>query len=331
MNRNCNNKLVSLFYREVGTQTSNTFQSAIEVLKQAIKQPQFIQQSTYTEVNKHIRTRTQPQQIKPAVYNTSRKGQTLLAEPNVRIQCQNEIINSAGKILPLRVPTIRLHMFSEFHCSRFKTQFFPSPFPFLLFKPQLKSTYLNQAYHKVNYAHMHLAENITTQSPQLSERLTKNELRSRVNKVYCEHVATKTCSNFNPFQSPNITLPVASNSNNTNRHFLPLSGIRYLELHTQDLRKNRSKVLPILLPSPIIATSTTLKHINPIRGNPEITISSFNDDQTHLKISNSVSYSCNVEKILTYLDQSGCKMLKSCQISLIGYDGKTRNTQVNFL
>ena len=234
-----------------------------------------------------------------------------------------------------RDPIIGLHIFSQFRYSSIETQ---HPQPLSSFSPsgsQPRRTCLNQKYENINYGKIYPVLTNTTQAPRIAEGIIKDELKPYANKAYYEqHMVTKSCSNFQSFEYRNSTiLPAASIPASTDANsdcVIPSSGITYLELHTRDPLKRHSKILPIKLPSPLITNWTTFNPIHHYVINPEIAISNLNH-QSRQQEPNNISSSCNVEEILTYAIQGGPKLLKSCQITLKGYNGETRNSQVGFL
>ena len=261
--------------------------------------------------------------------------ETLLMRPGLTIQYQMKTL-SPYSVIPLRDPTIGIRNFSQFRCRSIESQHSPSLSIFGASESQPRRTCLNQEYKNTMYEEIYAVVNDTTRPPRTAAGMINDQLQRIPNMVYYEQqVATKSFTNvqFLEYRKHTI-LPASSISTNmdTNAHYaVPSSEIQYLELHTQDPLKRFSKLLPINLPSPLIANWTEVNPIQAIQNNPVITISDFSHYQPHQQETKNISSACNIDEILTYQFQGGPKMLKSCKISLKGYDGKTINSQVDFM
>ena len=88
-------------------------------------------------------------------------------------------------------------------------------------------------------------------------------------------------------------------------------------------------MIPITLPAPLITRGVS---VVPICG-MELHHQRAEKENSHLQINgqhNTIFSSCIVEKVLDYNPQHHHCLLKSCQVSLKGFDGITRRSKINF-
>ena len=335
-----NAPLIFFKFREVGTQTSNTFESALGILKDAINHPSFINETTYLNVNKHISNGVinQSLEAKAAIGTRFYNEKMNLFHPTSGPDSRRKTVFTNG-VLPFQQPVIRPDISSQFHYNKIPaTQYRPSSFSLLC--PQASRSKVQDT--NKQYGDIKKMEDHSTPKCNASFTLpvgtfmSKNELKSYKNtpnhtKIISNklHPTSRTLHPRKESTPQSISASIMPNLNlNPIRD---AAEIDYLELRTYDPVNHCCKTLPIKLPSPLITKTIALRPINTAQFNHDgYKLNRYDQTCVPTKWENFSSSRSWLKKWLVCNEHPTPYFLKACQFSWKGCDGLTRYSKVDF-
>ena len=121
--------------------------------------------------------------------------------------------------------------------------------------------------------------------------------------------------------------PVSLNSSSSSQYLISIAKSNG---RTQESSKSIFNMIPITLPAPLITRGVSVVPINetPLykqREKMENGILRSNGEHN-----NDIFSSCMIQKILDYNHQHHYSVLRSCHVSLMGFDGITRSSKIDF-
>ena len=99
---------------------------------------------------------------------------------------------------------------------------------------------------------------------------------------------------------------------------------------TQESSKSIFNMIPITLPAPLITRGVSVVPINEnqlYKQREKMENGMLRSNEEH---NNDIFSSCMTQKILDYNPQHNYSVLRSCHVSLMGFDGITRSSKINF-
>ena len=123
------------------------------------------------------------------------------------------------------------------------------------------------------------------------------------------------------------TSSISRTSNIRSNYFTSAVNMNY---HTIDMPKTFYNMIPITLPAPLITRGVNVIPINGTRFYRHAGKLNHVFPQNDEINNHNLFTSCIIEKVLDYNPRHRHCVLKSCQVSLKGFDGKTRSSKIDF-
>lgn len=299
-----------LCFRETGTQTSNNFDAALEMVRNTMQQTSISNDPSYFNLNK-----PQGYEILENVFHTHRttfykmmKEQHLgsnntSSSSKIDAVSDNSMLSSsietegADQALPI-----------SYKCCNANTTPYSSPYWFI---DDGTWKNLDRQYNDVD------TNSGTVLDDSCRDGCIANAMSYKPK--------TKTASKYNilknryemskPLQQSTIQAASTINHGVKNSHSsVPPQKLDYLELHTHNPRMDKFTILPVKLPSPLITSIIPGRHLESTQDNPDSITRS----------------SCKFDTRLRYNDDLGSYQLERCQFTIKGVDGLTRNANIDF-
>ena len=317
-----------LYFRETGTQTSNNFDAALEMVRNTMQQTSISNDPSYINLNK-----PQGYEMLENVFHTHKttfykmmkeqhlESRNTSSSSKIDAVSDNSILSSsietegADQVLPF-----------SYKCCNANTTPYSSPYWFLD-----DGTWKNldhQYYDLDTNSGVATVLNDSFQDdciPKDMSYKTKTETTTKYNILKNRFTISK------PLQQSTIQAASTINPGDKNSHSsFPPQKLDYLELHTHNPEMGKFTILPVQLPSPLITSIIPGRHLETTQDNPDsITRSSCN--QKLIDNSKYTSHSsCKFDTKLRYNDDLGSYQLERCQFTIKGVDGLTRNANIDF-
>ena len=128
-----------------------------------------------------------------------------------------------------------------------------------------------------------------------------------------------------PIEIPSSSVSLTSSS--SSQYFISIARSNG---RTQESSKSIFNMIPITLPAPLITRGVSVVPINGTQLHQQREVMDNGMLRSNGKQNNDIFSSCMVQKILDYNPQHHYSVLKSCQVSLMGFDGIRRSSKINF-
>ena len=299
-----------LCFRETGTQTSNNFDAALEMVRNTLQQTSISNDPSYFNLNK-----PQGYEILENVFHTHRttfykmmkeqhlESHNTSSSSKIDAVSDNSILSSsietegADQALPI-----------SYKCCNANTTPYSSPYWFI---DDGTWKNLDRQYNDVDN------NSGTVLDDSFRDGCIANAMSYKTK--------TKTAPKYNilknryemskPLQQSTIQAASTINHGVKNSHSsVPPQKLDYLELHTHNPRMDKFTILPVKLPSPLITSIIPGRHLESTQDNPDSITRS----------------SCKFDTKLRYNDDLGSYQLERCQFTIKGVDGLTRNANIDF-
>ena len=325
----------------MGTQTSNTVESALEILEDMMaKQPYSISKSTRLKLSKYldIDREVKSSNLQTGTKDILSKDLNHFSRDGVKANPEEKIA-STEHLLPLDDQSTKSQMLAQSPYIRPTLQNLYSSLPNLCPLPyQLKKPRKIQDYKKYNME-IYPAVKIVSQLSPIVENMIQNNkprrncFKNRRRLHEFNNYRTFSQSLDGRFRLISSTTPTSSDINVNNRNCLAPQELKYLELHTYDPRKNNINVLPIRLPSPLVTRNNLFnptKSTDSAQMNVNLPKPTVCCQQAVPKQSLNLLTRYTANQAISYDNFRVPYILKTCHFSLKGCDGVTRNSKVDF-
>ena len=315
-----------LCFRETGTQTSNNFDAALEMVRNTMQQTSISNDPSYFNLNKpqgyemlenffHTH-RTSFYKRKSTVKDQDLESHSTLSSSKIDAVSSSSIeTERADQVLPI-----------SYKCCNANTTPYSSPYWFI---DDGSWKNLDPQYYDL--------DTYSGVATVLDESYNDDYITNAVS----HETKTETASKYNigenrfkmskPLQESTMQAASTINHGDKDSHSsFPPQKLDYLELHTHNPQMGKFTILPVKLPSPLITSIIPGRHLKTSQDNPDsITRSSCNQ-----KLIENTKYtshpSCQLDTKLRYNDDLGSYQLERCQFTIKGVDGLTRNAKVDF-
>ena len=141
----------------------------------------------------------------------------------------------------------------------------------------------------------------------------------------CQAIIEHKINQSNPIEVPSS--PVSLTSSSSSQYFISITKSNG---RIQESSKSIFNMIPITLPAPLITRGVSVVPINGTQLHQQRRIMDSSMLRSNGKQNNDIFSSCMVQKVLDYNPQHHYSILRSCHVSLMGFDGITRSSKINF-
>ena len=295
-------------FRETGTQTSNNFDAALEMVRNTMQQTSISNDPSYFNLN-----RPQGYEILENVFHTHRttfykmmkeqhlESHNTSSSSKIDAVSDNSILSSsietegADQALPIL-----------YKCCNANTTPYSSPYWFI---DDGTWKNLDHQYNDVD------ANSGTVLDDSFRDGCIANAMSYKTKTAPKYNILKNRYEMSKPLQQSTIQAASTINHGVKNSHSsVPPQKLDYLELHTHNPQMGKFTILPVKLPSPLITSIIPGRHLESTQDNPDSITRS----------------SCKFDTRLRYNDDLGSYQLERCQFTIKGVDGLTRNANIDF-